>query len=59
MTDTMRTIEYALIALMAYQVGRLWWRLNRRRVKKWWQWVKDHLSRLPWPSRESFRIRVV
>jgi hypothetical protein len=27
--------------LMAYQVVRLWWRLNRRRVKKGWQWVKE------------------
>jgi hypothetical protein len=42
MADTMRTIEYVLIALMVYQLMRLWWRLNRRRVKKWWQQVKDY-----------------
>jgi hypothetical protein len=38
----MRTIEYVLIASVAYQLVRLWWRLNRCRVKKWWQRVKDH-----------------
>jgi hypothetical protein len=50
----MRTIEDVLIALMAYQVGRLWWRLNRRRVKRWWQWVKDHLWWLLSPSGAVF-----
>jgi IS1 family transposase len=50
MTDTMRTIEYGLIALMAYQVVRRWWRLNRRRAKRWWQWVKDHHARQRHPK---------
>jgi IS1 family transposase len=50
MTDPLRTIEYVLIALMAYRVVRLWWRLNRRRVKKWWQRVKDHHPRQRHPK---------
>jgi hypothetical protein len=45
MAASMRTIEYVLIGLMAYQLVRLWWRQNRRRVKKWWQRVKDHHPR--------------
>jgi hypothetical protein len=32
MAVSMRTVEYVLITLMAYQLVRLWWRLNRRRV---------------------------
>jgi hypothetical protein len=50
MADAMRTLEYVLIALMAYQLVRLWWRLNRRRVKKWWQRVKDHHPRQRHPK---------
>ena len=50
MADPMRTIEYVLIALMAYQFVRLWWRLNRRWVKKWWQRVKDHHPRQRHPK---------
>ena len=50
MTDPIRTIEYVLIALMAYQLMRLWWRLNRRRMKKWWQRVKDHHPRQRHPK---------
>jgi len=50
MADTMRMIDYVLIALMAYQVVRLWWRLNRRRVKQWWQRVKDHQPRQRHPK---------
>jgi hypothetical protein len=34
MAASMRMIEYVLTALMAYQLVRLWWRLNRRRGKK-------------------------
>ena len=50
MTDAIRMIEYVLIALMAYQLVRLWWRLNQRRVKKWWQRVKDHHPRQRHPK---------
>jgi hypothetical protein len=50
MAVSMRTIEYVLIGLMAYQLVRMWWRLNRRRVKKWWQRVKDHHPRQRHPK---------
>ena len=50
MADTRRMIDYVLIALMAYQVGRRWWRVNRRRVKQWWQRVKDHHPRQRHPK---------
>ena len=50
MTEPIRTIEYVLIGWMAYQLVRLWWRLNRRRVKKWWQWVKEHHPRQRHPK---------
>jgi hypothetical protein len=50
MTNPIRTIEYVLIALMAYQLVRLWWRLNRRRMETWWQRVKDHHPRQRHPK---------
>jgi IS1 family transposase len=50
MADPMRIIEYVMIGMVAYQLGRLWWRLNRRQVKKWWQRVKDHHPRQRHPK---------
>jgi hypothetical protein len=50
MADQMRHIEYLLMGLMVSQLVRLWWRLNRRRVKKWWQRVKDHHPRQRHPK---------
>jgi len=50
MADGMRVIDDVLIALLAYQVVRLWWRVNRRQVKQWWQRVKDHHPRRRHPK---------
>ena len=36
-------LEHPALLLMLFHSLRLWWRLNRRRVKGWWQRVKDHL----------------
>ena len=41
MLDRVR-IEDIVIILMAYQLTRQWWLLNRRWVKGLWQWVNDH-----------------
>jgi hypothetical protein len=50
MADPKPTMEYVLIVLMAYELARLWWRLNRRQVKKWWPRVKDHHPRQRHPK---------
>jgi transposase-like protein len=42
MPDLHRLEHLALLLLLVYW-SRLWWRLNRRKVKGWWQRVKDHL----------------
>src|SRR5512145_297818 len=42
MPDTLRLEHLALLLLLAHW-SCLWWRLNRRRVKGWFQRVKDHL----------------
>jgi len=34
--------EHGLLLVMGVYVLRLWWRLNKCRVKGWWQRVKDH-----------------
>ena len=36
-------LEHLALLLMLFHSLRLWWRLNKRRVKGWWQQVKDHL----------------
>jgi hypothetical protein len=41
MLDRVR-LEDIVIMLMAYQLTRQWWRLNRRWVKGWWKRAKDH-----------------
>jgi IS1 family transposase/transposase-like protein len=42
MPDLLR-LEHCLLLVMWVYVLRVWWRLNKRRVKGWWQRVKDHL----------------
>jgi hypothetical protein len=42
MPDSIQLEQLAMPGLMAY-APRLWWRLNRRRMKGWLQRVKDHL----------------
>ncbi len=34
-------IEHLILGVMMVQMARLWWRLNRRRVKGLWQRGKD------------------
>jgi hypothetical protein len=41
-------IEHVLITLMVYQVGPMWWRLNRRWGKGFAEAVKDHLPMQLW-----------
>jgi len=36
-------LEHLVLLLLFVYTSHLWWRLNRRRVKGWWQRVKDHL----------------
>jgi hypothetical protein len=36
-------LEHLAVLLLLVYWSRLWWRLNRRKVKGWWQRVKDHL----------------
>ena len=42
MPDLLRLEHFMLLFMLVYLL-RLWWRLNKRRVKGWWQRVKDHL----------------
>ncbi len=42
MPDLLR-LEHLALPLLLVHWSRLWWRLNKRRVKGWWQRVKDHL----------------
>jgi hypothetical protein len=41
MTYVGRTLEDVALAMMALQLARMWWRLNRRWVKGWWQRTRD------------------
>ncbi len=50
MTDGWRTLDEVLLMLMAYQLARCWWRLNRRWVKGWWQQTRDR-----WPFKRVIR----
>lgn len=42
MPDSFQLEHLALLLLWVYSM-RLWWRVNRRWVKGWWQRAKDHL----------------
>ena len=42
MPDLLR-LEHCLLLVMLVYVLRVWWRLNKRRMKGWWRRVKDHL----------------
>ena len=42
MPENLRLEHVAWLLLLMHSL-RLWWRLNKRRVKDWWQRVKDHL----------------
>ena len=37
----MRTLEHVVLGILLVHLLRLWWRLNRRKVKQWVQRVKD------------------
>ncbi len=42
MPDQLR-IEHLMILAMMCLLLRMGWQLNRRKVKRWWERVKDHL----------------
>ena len=50
MLDHLDNLDYLLRGLLVTQLVRLWWRVNRYRVRKLWQRVKDHLPRQRHPK---------
>ncbi len=42
MPDFLR-LEHGLLLVMSVYLSQLWWQWNKRRVKGWWQRVKEHL----------------
>ena len=50
MSESIRGIEHLLIALLTLQIVRLWWRLNRGRVKRWMKRAKAYRPRKRHPK---------
>jgi hypothetical protein len=40
-------LEQLIIVLLGMVLPRVWWKLYRGKVKRWWKRNKDHLPRVP------------